>query len=83
MHSLPAATQALAILTAAYGPHDARLAFALHNVGGFYLAAGRLQEAAACYEAAVRTKLEVLGTGHRCACVCVGGAGVECMGVWW
>jgi len=29
--------QALEVLTRAYGLHDARVAFALHNLGGFYL----------------------------------------------
>lgn len=55
------------MLTRAYGLHDARVAFALHNLGGFYLAQRRLEEAADAYEQALRMKLEVLGTGHRCA----------------
>lgn len=58
--------QALQILTKAYGLHDARVAFALHNLGGFHLARRQLEQAAECYEQALRLKLEVLGTGHRC-----------------
>ena len=57
--------QALQILTRAYGLHDARVAFSLHNLGGFHLARRQLEQAAECYEQALRMKLEVLGTGHR------------------
>lgn len=59
--------QALEVLTRAYGLHDARVAFALHNLGGFYLSRRQLAQAADCYEQALKMKLEVLGTGHRCA----------------
>lgn len=64
-HALPS-LQALEVLTRAYGLHDARVAFALHNLGGFYLTQRRLEQAAECYEQALKMKLEVLGTGHRC-----------------
>jgi hypothetical protein len=57
--------QALEILTRAYGLHDARVAFSLHNLGGFHLARRQLAQAGECYEQALRMKLEVLGTGHR------------------
>ena len=57
--------RALEILTRAYGLHDARVAFSLHNLGGFYLARRQLAQAGECYEQALRMKLEVLGTGHR------------------
>ena len=56
------------ILTRSYGLHDVRVASGLHNLGGFYFSqpgGRRLGEAAACYEAALKMKLEVLGTGHR------------------
>lgn len=122
--SVPYPMQALEVLTRAYGLHDARVAFALHNLGGFYLSQVRsmvvcrwmclpaqlshlpdhkaalcvatsrtmlllllcfgaqfvhtrtpssalpalqrkLEQAAECYEQALKMKLEVLGTGHR------------------
>jgi tetratricopeptide (TPR) repeat protein len=62
----PPPPQALGILTRAYGLRDARVAFALHNLGGFYLARRQLERAADSYQQALRLKLEVLGTGHRC-----------------
>jgi hypothetical protein len=61
------ASQALEILVRAYGMRDARVAFALHNLGGFHLARRQLDAAGAAYERALRLKLEVLGPGHRWA----------------
>lgn len=42
--------QALRILTLEYGPRDARVAFSLHNLGGFYLSQRRLDQASEMFE---------------------------------
>lgn len=42
--------QALQILVKEYGLHDARVAFALHNLGGFYLLEKKLDQAAETYQ---------------------------------
>ena len=55
--SSPSGPQALAILVDEYGRHDARVAFALHNLGGFYLAEKKLGKAAEAYEEVGASKL--------------------------
>lgn len=49
--------QALRILLESYGFNDARVAFALHNLGGFFLSQGRLAEAADAYEKALQVAM--------------------------
>ncbi len=52
--------QSVAILEAAYGGADVRLAAALHNVGGFYLSRRDFGAAKAHYQRALKvTALEV------------------------
>ena len=53
----PPQPQALRILLESYGFNDARVAFALHNLGGFFLSQGRLVEAADAYEKALQVAM--------------------------
>lgn len=60
------------MLTRAYGLHDARVAFALHNLGGFYLSqVSRWGDGSVAFGCRMRTHVSLLhGRAPWAGCAC-------------